>query len=141
MTLKLGTITVRGDEKIKKLLDKKGKAAHRALVKATREITKKIGAESQKEVPKDTGALAKSMKIEVLQIISGQYPVRGWISYNTDYAVYVHEIPAPPKQSPGGKSARHDPPTKWKYLEDPLKRNSGNFISRVRAAMKEALRK
>lgn len=36
------------------------------------------------------------------------------------YAIYVHEIPAPPATSPGGRSARHLPPTQWKFLEKPV---------------------
>lgn len=48
------------------------------------------------------------------------------LGYATDYAIYVHEIPPPeegaphPSQfKPGTRTARHKPPTTWKFLQRP----------------------
>jgi hypothetical protein len=58
------------------------------------------------------------------------------LTYGTDYALYVHEIPPPPeKSSPGGRSARHDPPTSWKFLEIPINHRGKTFEARVGAAI------
>lgn len=48
------------------------------------------------------------------------------LGYGTDYALFVHEIPPPgegaphPDQiTPGTRTARHTPPTMWKFLQRP----------------------
>jgi spore germination protein YaaH len=62
------------------------------------------------------------------------------LTYSTDYAVYVHEIPAPPaKSSPGGRSARHKSPTQWKYLETPVNERALKFDKRIASEIKRKL--
>jgi hypothetical protein len=39
------------------------------------------------------------------------------------YAVYVHELPP--------SRARHDPPTRWKYLENPVRAYSKDMAERM----------
>ncbi len=49
------------------------------------------------------------------------------LSFGTDYALFVHEIPPPngpaasdpPQWRPGTRTARHAAPTQWKFLEKP----------------------
>ena len=61
------------------------------------------------------------------------------LTYSTDYAVYVHEIPAPPAKSSGGRSATHKPPTQWKYLETPVNERSAKFSQRIANGIKRKL--
>jgi len=63
-----------------------------------------VGEQSQVQVPRITGALARSMRIRIQE-----NPVSGIISYDMPYAGIVHEIPRPPESN-----------GKWKYLEDPF---------------------
>jgi hypothetical protein len=57
------------------------------------------------------------------------------LSYGTNYALYVHEIPPPPQKSAGGRSASHQPPFgtggQWKYLETPLNQRAKKFPKRI----------
>ena len=89
--------------------------------------TDKIAEQSQKLVPVSdprlpyTEYLKESMQKRVKKVGSSGYV--GVITYHASYAAYVHEIPPPPKKSPKGRSARHAPPTRWKYLEIPVNRS------------------
>jgi hypothetical protein len=110
------------------------KKAARAGVQTHLEL---VGEQSQREVPRDTGALARSM-----QIHTREHPQPyGWIDYTAPYAIPVHEIPSPPNKSVGGRSARHDPPTKWRYLADPFKREQSQLVGRVADACARELRR
>jgi hypothetical protein len=63
-----------------------------------------------------------------------------WLTYSTDYALAVHEIPAPPaKSSPGGRSATHESPTQWKYLETAVNSRASMFSKRIASEMKRKL--
>jgi len=98
------------------------------------------------QVPVETGLLKASGDKDVP--FKAQGLTRSSFGFNTSYAVYVHEIPPPayggflkgwgigrigpwvlkglmPKTAYGdvqhiSRSAMHKPPTKWKYLEDPV---------------------
>jgi hypothetical protein len=106
-----------------------------------------IGPETAMEVPVETTNLANSWTVEDPVISAGRTAVS--FGYGTNYAVWVHEIPPPesgamvpkmllPSKAKGSKvlmalgllsklkgtrTARHKPPTKWKYLEDPVNRH------------------
>ena len=75
--------------------------------------------ESFRLVPREHSTLIRSNFVEV-PVMSGRGILRTRAGYNTSYAVYVHEIPPPPQKSPKGRSARHKPPTQWKYLSTPF---------------------
>src|SRR3954447_26710077 len=81
----------------------------------------RIFAESQKLVPVDTGALRGSGVVTEPRIVGTTVEVViGYGGPAAPYAIYVHEIPPPPNTSTGGRSATHNPPTQWQYLEDPF---------------------
>lgn len=61
------------------------------------------------------------------------------LTFSTDYAVYVHEIPAPPAKSQKGRSANHEPPTQWKYLETPVYERAPMFSQRIGDDIKRKL--
>lgn len=85
-----------------------------------------VAAESQAEVPRITGHLARSMRWGV----SDGHPVSGFIRYNAAYAGNVHENPRPPSSN-----------GKWKYLEDPWKRNTPKMVPMIGAEIAKELRK
>ena len=79
--------------------------------------------ESVKEAPKDLGNLHSSKFIRMMGT-----PVKpvGWVGYSAVYALAVHENPRSGKtggKSPSGRPYKHWARRgKWKYLEDPYKR-------------------
>lgn len=87
---------------------------------------------SQKVVPVDTGALRSSGTVSASR--SGTKVV-ATITYGgaaSGYAIYVHEIPP----NSGGRwdtGNKHAPPTRWKFLERPVKEYSKDMESRMRA--------
>ncbi len=82
-------------------------------------INVKVGFRTGELVPVDTSDLARSWTGALPpEFYPGKIVVR--CGYGIYYAVYVHEIPAPPDKSPKGRSARHKPPTRDKFLEIPI---------------------
>jgi len=106
----------------------------RATQSAIRTEGELIMTASQKEVPVDNNFLKPSRFVEdrtrgsVVAILIG---------YSAKYALAVHEIPAPPSKSKGGRSATHTAPTKWKYLEDPMKAAQAGYSDRVAERIKK----
>lgn len=84
---------------LKKLRDTTAVGASRGLRKAAAFVLR----ESQKIVPVDTGALRASGRV----VVEGEgFGTRCTVSYNTDYAIYVHE----------DLNAAHRPGKTAKYL-------------------------
>lgn len=84
-------------------------------------VAQNIMEQSLYECPVDTGALKASARFELAQVVTGDIKVQMGYGFGSevnpktrrlvsDYAVPVHEI----------LEARHAPPTKAKFLEDPL---------------------
>lgn len=86
---------------------------------------KTIMISSQRDyVPVDTGTLRKSARMD--------YTVAGknfsvWVSYNTDYAIYVHEIPY--NHTKGS----------WKFLELPFTKYIPTIAKNIRKELKAVL--
>ncbi len=101
-------------------------AADKALVRGTRRWLEMVAERSQFEVPRITGRLAGSMRVQVTT-----KPVTGTISYNMPYSAIVHEVPRP--ISSDGK---------WKFLQGPweeLLPVAEHVIAKeVKAAMKKS---
>lgn len=87
-----------------------------AAMDAIEEAAEAIFTESQDEVPWDTGELARSGKVK-------RHKDYVTISYKKEYAAKQHEEPPWSYSHPGGR--------KWKYLEDPLKRNADGVFKEV----------
>ena len=93
-------------------------------------IDQKIGPETQEECPVETGYLQGSWsESEGTAFVKERKMEKGRVSrtfgYGANYAFWVHEIP-PPEKGPaegGTRTARHAPPTKYKFLEDPAMRH------------------
>jgi hypothetical protein len=75
---------------------------------ASKAAAKRLAALSKPQVPVDTSALVKSLRV------ASYGPTSASVSYNTPYAIYVHEDLAM-NHPRGGKA---------KFLEDPLRENA-----------------
>lgn len=90
----------------------------------------RVMTESKDEVPVKTGVLRASGHVVSLTFSGGQVEVElGYGGAAMAYATEVHE----------NENAQHAEPTKWKYLEDPLKRNADLLLAEVGAAVRAAL--
>lgn len=101
-----------------------GKAATKAAVQAVNEHLELVGTESQKQVPRITGKLSRSMR----KILHERPVVYGTLDYLAQYAVQVHEVQRPPSST-----------GKWKYLEDPFKAAEPLFRPRLADAVAQAI--
>jgi hypothetical protein len=87
--------------------------------------------ESQDQCPVEFGVLKASGRVDDPVETEGKMSIA--MSYSTNYAVYVHE----------NLEAHHDPPTKAKFLEDPLRQAlpdiPGNIVYRMNALITEGI--
>ena len=107
---------------------------HRALAKGLYAEGQGLLHDTLPHVPVDTGALRASGDVGLPTIAGPFIEVQvGFGGPTAPYAVYVHEIPPPPPNSPtqgppfgthaypmapgAWVSAYHNPPTSWKFLE------------------------
>lgn len=105
---------------------------------AQQRISEGLLSESKKIVPVATSNLQKSAyKKEFRE--GGMW----WseVGYSAEYALPVHEIPAPPAVSEGGRSAMHNPPRRWKYLEEPYLELLPTYNEKIAREIKKALRR
>ena len=98
--------------------------------------------------PVATGTLRRSGKVSEHASAAN---LKAVLSFGTSYALAVHEIPPPPRKSPGGRSAIHrrhqvggvnagsrggtvryvGTGGQWKYLETPLNQRARLFAKRI----------
>ena len=101
-----------------------------------------IGPLTQEQCPVATGNLQGSWTGAANGVVIEDGRLYIMIGYGTTYGFWVHEIPPGDLALPGGghagdvfagygRTAWHEPPTKWKYLEDPINEKVGAFPPRV----------
>ena len=108
---------VMGLKEIQRAIDREDERIRGSLRAALYEEGLAIDAKSVRLVPVDFGRLRATHFVAP--------PDRGpnptvEIGYGTDYAVHVHE-----------KQARHNPPTQWKYLEQPMEAAKMGYTLRL----------
>lgn len=114
----------------------------KVLAKALYGEAEDIMRESKLIVPVDTGTLRSSGHVEQPKIAGMKTSVTlGYGGAASGYAIPVHEIPPPPMKSRGGRSARHNPPTQWKYLEMPFKKARRGLTERLGRKVRAELRR
>lgn len=86
-------------------------------------LVKRVVNPSKRLCPVDTGALRRSVWWSA-EIVAKR-GLSAVVGYDTDYALYVHENP----------DARHDPPTQWKFLEQPMAENGMRVIDDLAKAI------
>lgn len=127
-------------DKAKRLLREATRGALAATRKGLKKGLAKVKQESDRLVPVDTGDLKDTGQILVDPM--ADLTVRGVVRYGSPavpYAIFVHEIPPPPSKSPGGRSARHDPPTQWKFLQVAVEKLEDEVMSAVDAEIEKVL--
>lgn len=123
----LARITLSGLDELTAAFVTAGSQAPAVIEQALREEADEAFRLSQEVVPVEFGVLRSSGTVK-----SGRTGSQIWaqISYGgsgADYAIYVHEIPP--------SKAKHAPPTRWKYLEYPVKEYSKGMEGRLRVRM------
>ena len=98
-------------------------AMTQAVSKAVGEAGDELLRLSALEVPHDTGELQNSGKVD-------KGDLEASVSYNTPYAVRMHEHP----------EYKFQKGRKGKYLEDPLKNNISKFRNIINNEIKESLK-
>lgn len=92
-------------------------------------------------VPKDTGFLADSQKVEPPQMTDREVSVS--FGFGAEYAVYVHENPGAGKTqgvSPQGKKyASWSRTGEWKFLETPMKAKAPEAVEGLRYAIQDLI--
>lgn len=109
--------------RVNQLLNKADANVREAVRVALYNEMVKIMRVSIKQTPEDTGWLRASAYVTLPTKVG---MIRIQAGYATPYAIYVHEDPI----------ARHTPPTKYKFLEDPMNAHAKGFADRVAKAAK-----
>lgn len=91
------------------------------------DVLEDVYAESQVQVPVDTGSLRSSGHIDPLD--TGPGLIKGTIGYGAPYAFFVHE----------DLHARHPHGGKAKFLEDPMKNALNDLTSKLRSRLEAAI--
>jgi hypothetical protein len=127
----VASVTVRGLAPLMNAFTAAGRDAPRLAARALYEEAQEAFILSQNMVPVDMGVLKSSGQVH-FPVVSGTKAMV-MITYGgaaSAYAVYVHEIP-PNSGGRWGKGAKHASPTRYKYLEYPVKRYSRGMASRM----------
>lgn len=118
------SVAVKNLDPLMKAFALAGKDAARFAAKALKEEADEAFLISQAVVPVMTGALLTSGEVRG-PFVRGPI-VEAFINYGgpaAPYAIYVHEFPP--------SRAKHDPPTRWKYLENPVRLYSEGMAERM----------
>lgn len=122
----MASVTVKGLEPLMAAFTAAGGDAPRFAAKALYEEAQEAFVLSQALVPVDMGVLRASGVVHAPVFAGTKAMVM--ITYGgaaSSYAIYVHELPP--------SRARHAPPTRYKYLEYPVKRYSRDMAARMTA--------
>jgi hypothetical protein len=120
-------------DKLVRLLTKGGAGARQALRQSLYREGALAFADSQAEVPVDTSMLRSSGQAYGIKVTESPNEIVITLGYGgvaAPYALIVHE----------DLNARHNSPTKAKYLEDPVKRRVNGMSSRIVDSIDKALR-
>lgn len=134
-------LKVEGIDQLNTLLQRAlGRSTVEAASRRLKQMAEAIMTKSKELVPVDTSALKNSGVVMDPEVGSGKVTVTlGYGGPAAPYAIPVHEIPPPPAESVGGRSAVHQPPTTWKYLELPVLQAAASLEKQLGTALREEL--
>lgn len=124
-------VRVRGMEELLKAFIVAGQDAPRFAAKALKEEADEAFAMSQSFVPVRTGNLLTSGEVRGPFVTGSR--IECYIRYGgpaAPYAAIVHEVP-PNSGGRWGTGYKHDFPTRWKYLENPVRLYSRGMAARM----------
>lgn len=127
-------VTVKGLDPLIRALQHAGDEAPHLASQALYEEAQEAFLLSQEVTPIRYGALRSSGRVIPYRAHAGRSLVR--IVYggtSAGYALFVHEIPP--------SRAKHDPPTRWKYLEIPVKKYAEGMADRMAVRVLNILNK
>ena len=128
----MASLQIKGLEPLMAAFTAAGEEAPKLAARALHEEALEAFSISQLLVPVEYGVLRSSGVVHPPVISGTKTMVR--ITYGggaADYAIYVHEFPP--------SRARHASPTRWKYLEYPVKRYSEGMAARMAARVLDLL--
>lgn len=105
-----------------------GNGLNEEVEDAMQDAMEKVKVDSQALCPIDTGRLRESASVAVYRHRNGA--LHASVSYDTPYAVYVHENP----------DAYHKAPTTFKFLEIAMLNNRPNIERMIRDAIRTVAR-
>jgi hypothetical protein len=121
---------LRGEEQMIANLRRLAREEPHKVGRALYEEGEDIMREAKLITPVDTGTLRGSGHVRLPEIKLGSVSVElGFGGAAAPYAIYVHE----------NLTARHNPPTRAKYLEEPLKAAQRGMAARLARKLKEWL--
>lgn len=121
------TVEVKGTKELQRALEKLGKQALPEAGKALYAEAELIMTDSKKQCPVDTGTLRSTGYVEQPEASGDQVTVQmGYGGPAAPYAIWVHER----------LDLRHNPPTKAKFLEDPVKAAAPKLPARLAKRLK-----
>lgn len=126
-----GTVRLKGLGELQAAFTRAGRLAPSLAAKALFEEASVTFALTQEVVPVRFGVLKASGKVHPPTVLGSVAVVD--ITYGgpgAEYALFVHEIP-PSRGGRWNTGATHDYPTRWKYLERPVKVRAKDMASRM----------
>jgi len=130
------SLTVTGAEKVREKVTRMARWYPEIAAKALNEFAELTMTAAVKMTPIDTGRLRQSARVTH----ATPKRLQATLSYDTPYALVVHETPPPP----ASPSARHQPPYgrggQWKYLETPINRRSKKFAEAIAKSIARELK-
>lgn len=124
-------IQVSGMDKLQRLLIQGGREAAKTAGRAIHDEALEAFAESQRQVPRDTGTLAGSGNVTSPFLEGNAVVVEiGYGGAAAPYALIVHE----------DLEARHDAGKKAKYLEDPVTAQTNGMGARITDKIESTIR-
>jgi hypothetical protein len=116
------TTRLTGDKRLNRKLRRLGKAGPQILGRALFKEGNEIMKESKEIVPIDKGVLKASGHVQTPVIAGKDVSVTlGYGGAAAPYAIFVHER----------MNVRHKPPTRAKFLEEPLNRRRSGMLRRL----------
>jgi len=128
----MGTVQLTGMKELQAAFTRAGREAPRLAAKALYEEASEAFLLSQNVVPVHYGVLRSSGTVHPPTVLNSIAIVD--ITYGgpgAPYALFVHEIPP--------SRAKHDAPTRWKYLENPVKLHARGMGPRMAARVFDML--
>lgn len=127
---KIVKFRLKGVKQLERNLRRLGDRAEHVLGRGLYEEGEDIMGNSKEIVPVRFGVLKSSGKVDLPEKVRGL--IRVVLSYGgaaKAYAIYVHE----------NLTARHKPPTRAKYLEEPFKRAQAGIVGRLARRIRHEL--